>query len=280
MKNPFFKCVSSLITMAMLLGMGASATAAEWQAPCTTEPYDYQYQDDTRNITINRVNDGDITYFVADVQLASPADFQVALSDGKANGNLEALTTIVSRTNAVLAINGDDYGAHKYGTIIRNGELIRSNNTTRNMLIVDADGNMSVITDRSNESPKALGKRLIAEKVWQTFEFGPELIRDGHDVEFSEAFDVISTNPERKEPRTAIGQIGPLHYIIIVVDGRQDGYSSGISLQDLQQLFLQYGAQTAMNLDGGGSMEIWFQGEIINQPSGGEERYMSDTICF
>ena len=280
MKKPFFHLVGFLFAMLMLLGIGTSAMAADWQTPCMAEPYNYQYQDDTRSITVNRVSQGDITYFVADVQLADPADFQAALSEGKLNGNLESLTTIVSRTNAVLAINGDDYGTHKYGTIIRNGALIRSSNTTRNMLIVDADGNMSVIADRSGENPKALGEKLVAEKAWQTFEFGPELLRDGRDVEPSEGFDVISTNPERKEPRTAIGQIGPLHYIILVVDGRQDGYSSGISLQGLQQLFIQYGAQTAMNLDGGGSTEIWFQGKIINQPSGGEERYMSDIICF
>ncbi|HPS81587.1 MAG TPA: phosphodiester glycosidase family protein, partial [Candidatus Limiplasma sp.] len=94
------------------------------------------------------------------------------------------------------------------------------------------------------------------------------------------AFDVISTSPTRKEPRTAIGQIGPLHYVILVVDGRQEGYSAGITLQDLQQLFVSYGAQTAMNLDGGGSTELWFQGQILNQPCGGEERYVSDAIYF
>jgi len=280
MKKAGFRLAGSLLTALMLLGTATSALATEWQTPCTTEPYDYQFQDDTRNITINRISEGDITYFVADVQLTSAAGFQTALSGGKPNGDLESLTTIVARTNAVIAVNGDDYATHKYGTIIRNGGLIRAHNTTRNMLMVDADGNMSVITDRSGENAVALGKQLIADKVWQTFEFGPELVRDGKDVEFSEAFDVISTNPDRKEPRTAIGQIGPLHYIIIVVDGRQDGYSSGISLQNLQQLFLKYGAQTAMNLDGGGSTEMWFQGQIINKPSGGEERYVSDIICF
>ena len=67
---------------------------------------------------------------------------------------------------------------------------------------------------------------------------------------------------------------------MIVVDGRMPGYSGGISLQNLQQLFLRCGAQMAFNLDGGGSTEMWFRGEIINQPSGGRERKVSDIICF
>ena len=59
-------------------------------------------------------------------------------------------------------------------------------------------------------------------------------------------------------PRTGIGQVGPLHYVIIVAEGRRDGYSEGLSLQNFQKLFLEYGAQTAINLDGGGSTKIWF----------------------
>ena len=280
MKKSGLRFMCFWIAVLIISGAAAGAIATEWQTPCTEEPYGYQYQDDSRSITINQVTEGDVTYFVADVQLADASGFQTALSGGKANGDLEGLTTIVSRTNAVLAVNGDDYGTHSYGVIIRNGELIRAHNTTRNMLVVDAKGNLSVIVDRLAKSASALAKQLTSENVLQTFEFGPELVRDGKAVTFSPTFDVISTNPDRKEPRTAIGQIGPLHYVVIVVDGRQDGYSSGISLQSLQQLILQYGAQTAMNLDGGGSTEMWFQGQIINRPSGGEERYVSDILCF
>lgn len=259
----------------LLLGVGAGVPALAYEAPCISEPYGWQYQDDTRSIVINRISDQDITYFVADVQLAETTDFKTSVGDG-----LAPVSALAAQANAVLAINGDDFGTHKYGVIIRNGELLRTHDTTRNLLMLDQDGNMTVKVDRQNEDYKSLGTQLINAGVWQTFEFGPELVRDGEAVTFSTAFDVISTRPTRLEPRTAIGQIGPLHYILIVVDGRQDGYSSGISLQGLQQLFLQYGATTAMNLDGGGSAEMWFNGDIINSPSGGGERYVSDIIYF
>lgn len=251
-----------------------------WKTPCITGPYDYEYQDEFRYIAIQTIAENDMTYFVVDVQISDPAYFRAALSGDKPYGGLEAVSAIAARNHAILAINSDDYGTHQYGTIIRNGELIRTSTTTRNMLIVDQNGDMSVISDRKGEKPKALGQKLVSENVWQTFEFGPELVRDGQAVAFNSAFDVISTRSTRREPRTAIGQIDTLHYIIIIADGRQDGYSVGMTLPELQQLFVKYGAQTAMNLDGGGSTELWFQGEILNSPAGGEERYVSDIIFF
>lgn len=74
--------------------------------------------------------------------------------------------------------------------------------------------------------------------------------------------------------------ISPLHYVIVVLDGRKNGYSEGFFLQTLQQLFVNLGVQTAFNLDGGGSSEVWFQGEILNRPAGGHERKLSDCIWF
>ena len=274
------KTISFSILCIFTLMLGTAALAMETTTPCVPEPHEYQYTDDTRAITIDCVQQEDIVYYVADIQLASATEFHTALSGDKPEGDLEGLSAIAARTDAVLALNGDDYGVHNFGTIIRNGELLRARDTTRNMLIVDHAGDFSVIIDRKGENPKVLGQKLMDEGVLQTFEFGPVLIRDGQPAEFSDAFDIISTNPDRREPRTAIGQIGPLHYIAIIVDGRQDGYSLGISLQDLQNLFMQYGAQTAINLDGGGSTELWFQGQIINRPSGGEERSISDILYF
>lgn len=263
------------LTAGLLLLAGFCSSALAWDSPSIPAPYGWTYQDDARSIAINKVTDNNITYFVADVQLTGVTDFRTGYSDV-----LMPVSALATDANAVLAINGDDFATHKYGVIIRNGKLLRTLATTRNMLSLDANGDMAVKVGRQGEDAAALGRKLIDEGVWQTFEFGPELIHNGKAVDFSPAFDVISTRQTRVEPRTAIGQVGPLHYLLIVVDGRQEGYSVGISLQSLQQLLLQYGVQTAMNLDGGGSTEMWFQGQILNLPSGGEERCVSDIIYF
>lgn len=132
----------------------------------------------------------------------------------------------------MLAINGDDYGTHRYGTIIRNGQPLRAAQTTRNMLIVDQNGDFSLRIDRKNEKPKQLSADLMDAGTWQTFEFGPALIENGEKLTFSRAFDLISTKSSRREPRTAIGQIDTLHYAVIVADRRQDGYSIGMTLPE------------------------------------------------
>ena len=248
----------------------------EFTSPCIDAPYDGQYADDDLQVYIRRFEQSGITYFVADVQTKTPSRLRAALS----GETMATVSQLAERSGAVFAINADDYGVHKYGTIIRNGQLLRTHDTTRNMLIVDENGDFSVRVERSTEDPAALGEQLLRANTWQTFEFGPELIRDGQAVEFSPEFDLISTAPSRREPRTAIGQIAPLHYVVIVADGRQSGYSKGMTLGELQHLFLRYGVQTAINLDGGGSSEMWFQGSIVNRPSQGEERRLSDILYF
>ena len=51
-------------------------------------------------------------------------------------------------------------------------------------------------------------------------------------------------------------------------------------MPQFQQLFLEEGAQFAFNLDGGGSTTLYFLGEVINMPSGGKQRSVSDVIMF
>ena len=146
------------------------------------------------------------------------------------------------------------------------------------MLIVDKNGDMSVRVDRSGDNAPKLGDELMALHTWQAFEFGPELVREGQAVSLNPKFDVISTRKEHREPRTALGQIGPLHYIVVMVEGRTKA-SKGMSLQELQQVFVNHGAVTAMNLDGGGSAELWFMGQTISKRGTGI-RSVSDIIIF
>ena len=83
-------------------------------------------------------------------------------------------------------------------------------------------------------------------------------------------------------PRTAIGQISELHYVVIVSDGRTSE-STGLSLLELAQEFKDRGCTTAYNLDGGGSSTMYFNGEIVNNPTDGKssgEREVSDIVYF
>nr|WP_258168848.1 phosphodiester glycosidase family protein [Paenibacillus sp. AR247] len=67
--------------------------------------------------------------------------------------------------------------------------------------------------------------------------------------------------------------------MFVVVDGRQQNYSRGMTLNEFANLFEDLGATEAYNLDGGGSSTMYFMGRVVNSPGGkGQERGVSDII--
>lgn len=80
-------------------------------------------------------------------------------------------------------------------------------------------------------------------------------------------------------PRTAIGQRADGTIIFVVIDGRQVG-SLGATLRQVQDVMLSEGAVTAVNLDGGSSSTLWYQGSVVNRPccSPNGERYVATAF--
>ena len=75
--------------------------------------------------------------------------------------------------------------------------------------------------------------------------------------------------------------VEPNHYVVVVADGRRNDWSEkGMTLQELQQVFVEQGCQIAYNLDGGGSTSLVFNGERLNRSSGSRERDVSDIVYF
>ena len=121
-------------------------------------------------------------------------------------------------------------------------------------------------------------EELADRGAQQIFSFGPALVIDGEVgvIEGEEVERAQITNP-----RTAIGILEPLHYLMVVSDGRTTE-SRGLSLFRLAELMRDEGCETAYNLDGGGSSTIWFNGKVLNKPTTyGDviaERTMSDIV--
>ena len=244
------------------------------------EPGELSYNTDRMRVSIEQKQKNGMTYFVCDIQITDVSQLRTAFAgDSFTSGIYEATSDIAGRYDPVLAINADFCRYHRNGVIIRNGEVLRRQNITRHhLLIVDEQGDFSALTDRSGKQG-VVANQLEQKNTWQTFEFGPVLVQNGQATTLPSTF-YVNCHDGYYEPRTAIGQIGPLHYIVIVVDGRRDGYSTGASIPQLQQLFLDEGVDFAFNLDGGGSTTLYFLGEVINMPSGGKERSVSDVIMF
>jgi len=82
----------------------------------------------------------------------------------------------------------------------------------------------------------------------------------------------------QRHPRTVLGQYANGDLLFMVIDGRQRGWSSGISLEQLQIKLMQLGAVDAYNLDGGGSSTFVYNGELLNKPSDGFPRPVTTNI--
>ena len=239
----------------------------------------WEYDSDAIQVSIDRHTQGNFVYFAADIRLTDISQFSYAFANEKFSKHTETVSDIADRHDPLLAVNGDFCGFHDHGVIIRGGKLFRKQNSSRALLIVGADGKLSILTDRT-EKQGLVAERLLSEGVWHTFEFGPALVENGEAVKLHST--ILRVEEGYLEPRTAIGQYAddPLHYLILVVDGRREGYSEGCDLPTLQKLFLDYGVETAFNLDGGGSTTLYYDGEVINRPASGEERKVSDIIMF
>lgn len=81
-----------------------------------------------------------------------------------------------------------------------------------------------------------------------------------------------------RAPRTALGVDAQGNLLLTTVDGRQPGYSVGMTLRELARTLDELGAQEAINLDGGGSTAMAIKGELVNKPSDGRERWVSNAL--
>lgn len=85
-------------------------------------------------------------------------------------------------------------------------------------------------------------------------------------------------------PRNAIGyNVDKSVLIVAVVDGYQPGFSIGMTQRELANLFLEFGAESAMELDGGGSATMFLDGKLASHPSdggGSVERAVPNAVLF
>lgn len=233
------------------------------------------YIDENISITLTEYREYDTSIYVADVLVSSPEYLKTALAQNAYGRNVTEKTSVMAENNnAILAINGDYYGSQESGYVIRNGILYR-NTASKNQedLVIYKDGTLSIITEGD-----ITAEQLLEDGVKQVLSFGPGLITDGA-IAVSENEEVGKA--KASNPRTAIGIVGDLHYLFVVSDGRTDE-SKGVSLYQLAEFMQSLGAETAYNLDGGGSSTMYFNGEVVNNPTTNgrsiKERSVSDIV--
>jgi hypothetical protein len=123
--------------------------------------------------------------------------------------------------------------------------------------------------------------RLILDPDWagvaDAVGAGPALVRAGKAI-FDAKEEFLPSQLAVSEPRTAVGQLADGRIVLVVVDGRRPGYSTGMTTFELALALLRLGAVNAAALDGGGSSTMAFEGRLLNRPSGNTERRVSDVL--
>ena len=240
------------------------------------------YTSSTTTLEITRSATGSgataLAWYAADITVSDARLIRSAFAEDDFGRNItEMPSAIAERAGAVLAINGDYYGFRDTGIVIRNGIAYRDE-PARKGLCFFADGRIAVYDETATTADQ-----LIADGAWNTLSFGPAVLVDGvvpdgiEDVEVDT--NIGNHSIQGEQPRTAIGVIGENHLVMLVVDGRSEGYSRGVGLPELGEILLGLGCTSGYNLDGGGSSVMLLDGEMVSNPLGrGQERATSDIL--
>ena len=233
------------------------------------------YDDGQIIISIDAYRGFDSDIYAADIRLSDPAQLKTAFAQDSYGKNVrEQPSATAERVQAILAINGDYYGAQERGYVLRNGVIYRSSRAKgREDLVIDQDGTFDVIHEQDTQLQALLDAGAV-----QVLSFGPALVKNR---EVSVQAGDLRGKDKTCNPRTAIGRVEGLHYLFVVADGRTEA-SEGLTIPELAEVMKALGADTAYNLDGGGSSCMVFGGRVINHPttsgSRTREREVSDIV--
>ena len=212
-------------------------------------------------------------YYMADIYLTDIHQFATVLAKDKYGSGLrESVKSMAQRGNALLAITGDTYGNQDAGIVIRNGIVHRQEKSAFDVCVLYYDGTMRTFAPDDFSLEQA-----IADGAYQAWCFGPMLLDErGWPIPDEELN--TSKNIRRANPRAGIGYYEPGHYCFVVVDGRTSD-SSGMSLEEFSSLFAELGCKAAYNMDGGRSAEMYYNGDVLNDPYKGG-RSVSDCLII
>jgi len=275
----------------------ADALPMDFSAGHVANPDNYtdsSYEDESITVTVEHVwvqttAKTQARFNVAHVKIADPSQLRIGLAAPLGKSKTNRISTIAASCNAVVAIGGDYYANEDGGYVVRMTQEARKKpRKGHDMLITDENGDFHIVIGSDSAELKALLESGIT--VVNAFNFGPALVVDG---QLSEKVGNYSFyNPNGYEPRCAIGQVGPLEYVLVVVDGgkgrdvtceNEDGTktkSTGCTQVQLAQFMYEQGCVQAYNLDGGNSALMVFGGNNYSQKTVKAERSVSDIIYF
>jgi len=174
----------------------------------------------------------------------------------------ETVGVIAETNNGILAINGSGFsdedgignGGQLWGYAMCSGTEYNENQHLSDVyrrLEIDRDGQFRLA---GTQEP-------IGDEVEHALEFGPALLKDSQ-ILVDETCGYTGLHP-----RAVIGQGEQGQIMMLVIEGRMPDYSIGTDVIQCAKLLSRYGCQTALNLDGGTSAVLWYNGKTVTRCS-------------
>lgn len=239
-------------------------------------PVRYYLDETILAITWKQVLDGGV-YTFSEVKIAHPSQFRRFLAGGEfGSEKLYVTTEMAQSVNAVVASSGDFYGYRRAGTLVYDGTVRRVDNGLVDTCYIDKNGDL-LFTTRYDQMDKEQSQQFVDQhEILFSLAFGPVLIRDG-EVITPDSYAVGEIND--CYPRSALCQLGKLHYLLAVVNG--EGAQPEVpTIHRFARNLRQSGITKAYALDGGQTAVIAMDGELINAVLYGHQRKISDIIYF
>jgi Phosphodiester glycosidase len=180
-------------------------------------------------------------------------------------------SSYLTKSGAQLAVNasyflpfnggspkGEDFYP-KEGQPVQVSGMARGGGRQVSPVEIDQDLRVTAIICINGADVRIADGQRCTGRVSDAVSAGPRLLTSGADTplppyEFS--------RDDAKGPRTAFGLSADRKTAwLVVIDGRQAGYSMGASLPEMVKLFRELGATDAINLDGGGSAAMAVAGK-------------------
>ena len=232
-------------------------------------------------ITWKELIDGTV-YTLSEVKIAHPSQFRRFLADGIYGSDKQYQTTDMAATvNAVTASSGDFYKFRPYGIKVYDGQVMHVHSVVDTLFITEAGD--FLFSYRGEIKDKETAQKFVDENnVRFSLAFGPVLVQDGQLVSIPQDYTLGEVKHNQFYPRAAIAKMpGELHYLMVVANQDPDrGYERVPNMTQFGKQLYAFGAEQAYALDGGQTAVIVTNDKLINRPSYGYQRLISDIIYF
>ena len=232
-------------------------------------------------ITWKELIDGTV-YTLSEVQIAHPSQFRRFLADGVYGSDKQYTTTqMAASVNAVTASSGDFYKFRPYGIKVYDGQVMHVNSVV-DTLFIDDQGNFH-FSYRWEIKDQATAQKFVDENnIRFSLAFGPVLVQDGQQMRIPQDYTLGEVKEGQHYPRAAIAKMpGNLHYLMVAANQDPDrGYEYVPTMSEFGRQLFAFGAEQAYALDGGQTAVIVTGDKLINRPSYGRQRAISDIIYF